>query len=500
MINLFNEQDIKLVFKYIEDNKDRVELNEKLFDIYEGEIGALLDAKMKADLGESSYEQAKERRTPINILVRIIDKLSKIYQQDPVRQVVGDNVTENDKLILDKFEEFLEINQKLNTHNEFWNLFYYGLLQIGNSYDKAEDEGGPFVRTIPNHKYLIMNDSDYDPTSDDIVILFMDQVYDEETKAWLDVYWFYTDDQFAIYDSRQRLRTDLMAELEQDGKNPVSKKPFAYLNKSSNLVMSKIQNDTLDMSLLVPLLLSDTSYIAKFTTYSIMYGVDIDDTEMKISPNVFWSFKSDSRSDKNPSVGTVKPEGDIDKLLNLALTDLELWLNSKGIKPGSIGTVTSNNIASGISKLIDEADVTEIRNYQATLYAAFERDFWDLLLKVYYPFWVEQGMIENMGTFSQDAHVQVTFPKQTPMTSRNEIIEMVKLELESGFTTKRRALKTLNPGMRDEEIDELLAEIEEEEKILVPVNDPMNENDPTNEGDDEDEDDDKEPNGDEANS
>ena len=460
MIDILNEETIKNIHKYIKDNKDRIEVNDKLFEIYEGRIGPLLSEKMISDLNEKSYEQAKERKVPINVLKRICDKLSKIYQQEPRREVVDGK--ESDKKIVEKFEHLLDIDHKFNINNELWNTYYNSLLQMSIS------DGKPFIRTIPNNKFLVMNMSSIDPTSPDIVILFMAPELDSMLNK-TDIYWIYTDTQFAIIDSTPKLRTDLMVNLKQDGSNPVPKKPFMYLNASENLPMPAIQSDTLDMTLEIPLLLSDTTYIAKFTTFSIMYGIDVDDENMKVAPNVFWKFKSDQESDKTPSIGTIKPEGDIDKLLNLATTIFELWLNLRGIKSGSIGTLQVTSAASGISKMIDEADVSEIRTFQATIYSRYEEEFWDLLLNVYYPFWKEQGLIEDYGTFTVGAKVSVNFAPQTPLHNRGEQVTSLKEEVDAGFSTVRRAIEALNPQMTETEIDELLADIEGEKEVNVEV-------------------------------
>lgn len=465
-INLFNEEVSKKIMKFIEANKARISLNENLFDIYEGQIGPQLESKMKEDLGEKSYEHALSRKVPINVLKKIVDKLSKIYQQEPRREVIDG--TESDAKLVAKLEEMLNIDHKLNIHNEFWNLYRYGLLQIGN------DKGTPFIRTIPNHKYLIMNLSNIDPTTSDVVILFMDKETVDDVEV--DIYWVFTDDQFVIYDSNGDIRKEMMVNLGQDGTIPFGEKPFVYLNASEQLAMPKVQSDTLDMTLLIPLLLSDTSYIAKYSTFSILYGIDVDDENMKRSPNVFWNFKSDTESDKNPEIGTIKPEGDIDQLLRLVMADLDIWLSTKGIKAGSVGNITIDNAVSGIAKMIDEGDVTDIRKFQASIYKRFEKVFWDLLLNKIYPFWKEQGLIEDMGTFSPNAKVVVNFAPQTPMQNRGDQVKTLSEEVAAGFNTRARAIKMLNPQMSDKEVEELVNEIDGEQEIVV-MTDGKNEDD-----------------------
>jgi len=239
-IDLTNEENIKGIFKFIDSNKGRIDLNENLFNIYEGQIGKQLDDKMLRDLGQKTYDQAKERKAPVNVLKKIIDKLSKIYQQDPRRDVTIDGkISLKDEKILRKFEELLNVDHKFNLHNELFNLYLYGLIQIGN------DNGAPFIRSIPNHKYLIMNVSHIDPTSADVVILFMDDIVEKGVST--KIYWVYTDEQFVIYDGQQNVKTEMMEELGQDGTIPFGEKPFAYLSASENLVMPLEQADTLDI-------------------------------------------------------------------------------------------------------------------------------------------------------------------------------------------------------------------------------------------------------------
>jgi len=461
MIDLMQKETMEMVVKYVESEKSRLGLNSKLFDFLEGEVSPHLHEKMKADLGEKSYEAAKDRAVPVNIFKKYVDKVSKIYQQEPRREIEGSEgqAKESDMGIVDKFVELLNFNSKMNSNNEFWNGYQYSLLQSGMNKDT------PFIRTIPNHQFLIMNASLVDPTSDDIVILIMTPEKDEAGTD-VPIYWVYTDEQFAIYAGDYRIRTDIMQSLEQTGELPYEGKPFSYLSASENLVMPKKQIDAFDMVLLIPLLLSDTTYIAKFTAFTQLYTIDVDAQDLSLSPNFRWDMKSDDETDKKPEVGTIKPDGDIDKLVKLSMSLLEIWLNEKGIKTGSIGTATTENAISGIAKMIDEADTTDLREKQASMYARFETEFWDYLLKVQYPFWKEQGLIEDFGTFSPNAKVKVSFAPQTPMVDRATIVEGQKKEVDAGFTTVKRAIKTVNPNMGDSAVEALMDEIEGEKEVL----------------------------------
>jgi hypothetical protein len=453
MLNLAKEETIKLVLKEIENHNARIKINSKLMDIYEGSISEILDEKMLSDLGKKSFSDAEDRKAPINILTKIIDKLSKIYQHRPRRDVINGN--DQDQKILKWFEEVIDIDVKMNSNNELLNLFHYSLLQISN------DKGKPFVRSIPNDKFIIINTNQVDPTSPDIIVLFMDPIIDTNGES-IGIYFVYHEDSFAIYDTKGGYRQDVMVDFEQDGTIPYGEKPFVYANKSVNLPMPKTRDDDLDMTLLPPLMFTDLNYAAKYMSFSLMYGIDVDTKLLERAPNAILDLKSDTDSDKKPEIGTLKPEVDIDKVSQLITTEIAIWLNTKGIKPGSIGTATVESAASGISKMIDEGDITESRNIQVNIYKKLEKEFWDLLLHKIYPFWVEQGLVDNMGSFSPNAHVVTAFIPQTPLQDRNTITTALKAEVDAGFISVRRAIKKLNPEMSDKEIDDLIAEIDNE--------------------------------------
>jgi len=98
-----------------------------------------------------------------------------------------------------------------------------------------------------------------------------------------------------------------------------------------------------------------------------VYTVDLDQSEISMSPNALWNLKSDEDTDKKPEVNMIKPQGDVEQLVKLAITQLAIWLDTRGIKSGSIGDLTVQNASSGISKMIDSADISEIRKMQVTL-------------------------------------------------------------------------------------------------------------------------------------
>lgn len=464
----------KNIASYIDDNTKRIQHNEKIFRILEGEIKSLVVEKLYDDLGTRSASAAIERTAPINYYRKVIDKLTNIYNQGVVRKVVDG--TDSDQELLSWYEKELDFNQKMNANNEFYNAFRYSLLHITLDDPKFEGDNTrmPFIRSIPNHEFLVMNLSHVDPTAPDAIIVFMGKKTDPNTLREYSIYFVYTDYEFIIIDQDGNLLTQMMDELGQEYINQFMTTPFVYTNGSDSLVMPLIQSDDLDMALLVPLLLTDLNYAVKFQAFSVFVAIDVDDKKIEISPNSILSLKSDPGGGEKPSFDTIKPTIDISETLDLASSQISLWLTSKGIRPGVIGTA-NDKFSSGISKMIDEGDTYESREKQIVEYKKTESIFWYKLLHKFHPVWVANGYIENRTIFSPDAWVDTIFPKPKPMQTMLEQLQELQAAMDAGLESRRGALKALHPDWDDTEIDDKLAEIDGESMFNAMFEQPIEE-------------------------
>jgi hypothetical protein len=404
-------------------------------------------------MSPQSFEQQMHRLCPINILPKIVDKLTNIYQTAVTREVV--NGSETDAALLGWYANSFAVNRRMNTANEFYNLTKASLVfpYVSN--------GAPRLRVIKNDRFAVISTDPIEPNKPTHVVVFGDKVDGK------DIYWTWSATEFLISDESGETRQDLMIKYDNPlGVNPVGRLPFVYINASSELYPPQ-DTDTLTMVKLLPIMCSDLNLAAMFQCFSILYGIDISDTNLKFAPNAFWSLKSDPTSDKKPEIGSIKPQVDYDQVLNLIQSQLTMWLSSKGIRAGSIGTLTAENAASGISKMIDEMDTFDARQKQVSIFEDAERELWDLTLNHMHPYWVASGMIDNPAIFTPTAAVVTKFAIQLPQQTRGQVVRDIKEEFAAGFISRRRALVKLNPEMTDAEIDELQAEIIEERTVEV---------------------------------
>ena len=443
--------DVPRLIEYAQNKSNYLRHNHKLFNIYEGDLLTYVEEALRRQLSAQSFETMRDRIAPVNVLRQIVDKLSKIYgNKSPVRHIIDGTDTDAD--LLAWYEQKFAANQKWNVANEFFNL------QKSTLVEPFVDNMQPGMRAISADRFLPYSTDDIDPTRPTHIIII-----DGTDATGNVIYRAYTADEFIIFDSAGNVRTDMMGYIgNEDGINVFGALPFVYINRSHNLLVPLVDTDSVKMTTLIPVLLSDLNYISMFQTFSIMYGIDVSDEALVMAPNAFWRFKTDGDGEKKPEVGSIKPEADIDQLINMISTQLSFWLKSRGIRPGTVGDLSPESAASGISKIIDEMDTSDERNKAVEFFTNAEHDFWQLVMHKMHPYWVANNMVERRELFSPGATVEVNFAEQIPFVKRGEIVTTLKAEMEAGLVSRRRAIKRLNPKMTDAEIDELIAEIDAE--------------------------------------
>lgn len=456
--------DVELLLDHIKSTKEqqRVEHNTALFDIFEGNLLTYIIEDLKSQFSPKAQEQIKHRLAPINILIKYVDKLSKIYQQNPVRMTESDQ--QSDKDLVEYYETKMNFDVKMNNSNEFYNLFKNTLIE------PFLHRGMPRLRAIPSDMFWVWSNDMEDPNFATHVVVSMGH---EKSAARKTLYRAYTDDEFVIFDSDGNVRRELMRDLEnEEGINPVERIPFSYANMSQNLLTPQVDSDVLKMVKVLPILLSDLNYAVMYQAFSLVYGIDVDTQKIEKNPDSFIEFHS-TKDGLKPEIGSIKPQVDITEVLNLIQSQFSFWLNTRGIRAGAIGQVSAEQFASGISKLIDEMDTFEARQKQVVTFQSTEEDLWQLILHHLDPFWRKNNMLDVTAPrpASDSLEVKTAFPAQLPMVQRGQSVRDLEAERDAGFISTRRAIKKLNPRMTEEEIDDLLVEIRNENGININLGD-----------------------------
>lgn len=457
--------------------EEQIVHNQELLDMYEGQLLHYIEDSLSQELNAKACARAKKRIAPINLLTKLVNKTSKVYTNGATRMAVGpesEALLARDQELLDSIDDSMCTNMQGMMSNKLLNLHkYVGL-------EPFVKEGEIKLRALPASQFVVWSNDPIDPMNPTHVIKFMgnsdpplQRVDDEGTKEEdaddivrdSQVFFIYTKDEFAIVDEKMNIRFDLMEKRGLgDGRNPLGVLPIAYVKLSDTQLTPFPDTDLKQMVVLIPKLLTDLNYATMFQSHSIMYAIDLDLSSIDGNPDAFWDLKTTSGEGKSPQIGTIKPTVDVDKVLTLASTELSLWLDSRSVRPGAIGSTDVENASSAIAKIVDESDTTDLRKEQAKIYEKAEAELWQIIKAIQN----NVGGLKDSRKFSDNFAVVTTFADQKPILSTKEIVEEQRMKLDAGLTSRRRALRAVHPELDDGEIDDLIEEIEEEKMRRTP--------------------------------
>ena len=458
-------------------NANQVVFQAKLLEIYEGALQKHVEDSLKIELSAGAFKRSKERIAPINILPKIISKVSAVYSQGCVRQSNGNEVDDSN---LAYYETDLALDNVMGLANEYLNLFKHCAIE------PFIDKGKPSLRVLPPTQFSVWSDNKVNPLSPTVFIKFIGKVKSTTQRTNtsgvsniqadnimndIDAYHIYSDKEFLAVDGEGHIRPELMGD-NQEGINYFGKIPFVYLSNSTNFLIPLPNSDFFQMSLLIPKLLTDLNYATMFSSFSQLYTIDIESDELTKNPDAMWDLKSEEGEGKTPTIGAIKSEVDIEKVLMLIKETLALWFDSLGMKSSGIGNIQVGQAESGISKAIDSADVDEVRNKQKPIMKKAELQLWDLL-KTQHEVWGSD--LAELKPFSNTFYPTVQYNDPEPTIDFKTKIEGAKMKYEAGLTSFRRAVQEANVDLSSEEVDELLLEIaKEKEDRMVKAQETFN--------------------------
>ncbi len=426
--------------------------NSKLIDISNGNLLPYVEKSMQQELNPRAFERSRQRIPPINILNKLQTKLSKVYAETPVRSC-GENRIDND--LLSHYEEGWDLDESLQYAND---------LLVINKYCALEPyqlDGEPQMRVLSAKDFLVYSDSKINPNEMTVFIKFMGSIKKEisnntnglsktnSNPKYKEVALFhaYSDDEFMVFDEE--------GEIYELLENPHGVIPFIYIRANKNELLPTPDSDNLPMTVLIPKLMADLNYAVMFGCRSQVVGIDVEMDNVEMSPDSLWIINSQPGEGKKPSIETIKSDVDVDKVLNLINNELGLWLDSKGIKTSSVGKITVENAASGISKLIDESDASAVNRKYKKVFQGAEASLWKLLPTLH-DIWVKTDESEVKTSFSSNFKVSTALYEVKVLPNKKELLEEMKLEDELGIFNKEDGLRRLNPEASDSEIQNKL--------------------------------------------
>jgi hypothetical protein len=433
--------------------KQELESEYEKFLFYNGQTRPIIKKALQKEFkNQNTLDELCARLVPLNIMRKIVDALSTTYLESPMR--VSSTGETADTELINMIEEETNINYAFKQVNRYFKLNKKALFEVYLT------DGSPSIYLLPAHTYRVYNFDSSDKTKVSAIAKIINE---DKTIIWSD------EDHFSINKAGEK-----KSEME-DGSllNPYKKMPFVYVN-SSIFGINPIQSDDLmKMSVCIPVMLTDLLFALKYQCFSVVYAVGFKG-DMPFSPNSVINLDFGPNGEE-PRIDTVKSNVDADKVLSTVSYLMDLLLSTNNLKSGGIiGQSSVANAVSGVSKMLDNAESIEDKKDQQQIFYKMEDDFWDLLVKYMWPYWLENNLLEKdlAVQFPKDMEVLVDFVEPSSVVSESESVDVAVKKMNAGLSTQKLELNKLYPNFSEEKIMELQSEIlkEQDDKSESTVN------------------------------
>lgn len=422
--------------------------------MYEGGGRSLIEAKIKQEFSDpKAVEELNGRLVTINFMKKVIDKSAGVYTEAPVRMVVDEN--EADEELLELYEDALRVNMIQKESNRHIKMYKRCLKKF-----YADDKGRPRALVKPAHSYEVFNLGNQDPVQPDVVA---ELIKDAPKLEEMEIHWW-SDESFWITDGLGAVKIEAMTTLLNSGVNEIGSLPFEYLVTSSTEINPPVEDDLLHLCITLPIVITDLFFALKYQCWSIIYTINAA-TGGKINLNPSSVVELTGDPGQTPSIGQIKPQVDTDKVIKLIEFVVNMMLSAKGLSTGTLsGSSSASDVVSGVSKMMDSADVIADKNDQQDLFLVDETNVWAKLSSYMIPYWRVRRMLNYKfdTEFSPDFMVAIIFKDPKAMISATERATVGIQEIDAGVMTRKKYLQEKYPDWTETMVEEYLKEIDEE--------------------------------------
>lgn len=456
MIPQFTNDFLKSIAEEIMSAKRRElrALDYKRFIFYNGKTkDIILEAINKEFKKPETIEALSARVVPLNIMRKIINKLAGIYIETPERIVANQN--EGDQELMESYSDSMKLNMVQKEANRYFKLFKRNLKEIFVANNK------PMARNIPRHQYEVFSFSNETPNEADVIVKIIREEIELEN-CILDVW---SPLQYVRINGIGEINKKHMQSLKNDNMfNIYGVMPFVYLNESSNTIDPFADDDLLDISIAMPIVLTDLLFSSKYQAWSIIYTIGAIG-DIPVNPNSTIELQYDQQGNK-PEIGVVKPSLDSDKVIELVNNIVSMLLSSKGLSVSTIKTGASQNAqetVSGVAKMLDSAENVEGKTDDAEFFRYEESVMWEKVSKYLLPVWMKTKKLskEYNSSFSPNFSVNLVLREPKVLLSESDLIDIAKKKIDALLSTPRMELSRIYPDANKEELDNIWIEIEE---------------------------------------
>lgn len=421
--------------------------------MYDGGGRPLIEAKLNSEFkDQDAVKELSGRLVTLNFMKKVIDKSAGVYTEAPSRVVVDEN--ESDEDLLEIYEDGTRVNMVQKEVNRHLKMYHRALKKF-----YADEKGRPRMLVKPAHTYEVFNHQNTDPVSPDIVAELITYNVDPTKMV---IHWW-SDESFWITDGKGEVKIDEMMALGNVGTNDIGALPFEYRVTSSTDIDPVVEDDLYHLCIAMPIVLTDLFFALKYQCWSIIYTVNADPKNVNVNPASIMHLKGDPGT--QVEVGQIKPQVDSDKVINLIEATINLMLSSKGLSAGTLSTgASAKDTVSGVSKMLDNAEVVADKKDQQELLLVDENEMWDLLAFKMIPYWRASRLLAQKynKAFSPEFQVAVVFKEPKTLLSEKERTEIGLMQMKGGVKTRKSLVQELNPDWTESMVEEYIKELDEE--------------------------------------
>lgn len=436
---------------YSSQNKARILHERTLYMIFNGHVrDSVKEAIEREFLLPETVRELTNRIIPLNITQKVVKKLATVYKEGPRRE--DKNGNEADTQLMEEWVAAWNLNHKMLQANQYFKLCKHTLLE------PFVHKGAPYLRANPAHTYTPFSDDMVRPECPTGYVKHLEFGHQD---AQDDRHIVWTDTEHYLMNGKGEI---IPMEGNEGNVNPYGILPFVYIKEAEDQLIPISDDDLLRMQIVICLLLTDLAFASKYQAWSIIALINANTEKLSFNPNSVVSLESKNGSD--PDIKVVKPQLDSDALLRLIESMLGMLLTTKSLSVGSVtGQVQAAQAASGVAKVLDQAESTEDKETQVMYFEVAEKELFVKLAYSLLPIWASQGVLETdfVSQFSSDFTPAISYPEQKPVLSEETRVNLEISKLNNRLTTRFMAVQSINPDFSTDEVEQVLNEIKQDE-------------------------------------
>lgn len=484
-INILDKQTVQSILFDINSwqNKQRKEDEWASYQINEGLLKEYVISELRKLFPKN---HRKMRVSDINVLKKVMDKISKAYSMPPQRLLPEASLEVNTEL--NKLYKNGKFNQAFRYFDLVYNRHKYGLLWA--NYDQESDQYRP--QALKPFEYDIIKDQNTgvvkcvvlsypdleitqngingalpDSVSDGLNQLIAESQFDSGSES--KVYALWTDTQHAVVVANKKTLktasgtdinyaiTYVPIEGNPSNVNPLGELPFVYLQKGDAVdypVSNPLASQTINFNIFYSdMLTAATMQGFGQAVFKYPEGSEVKDVEIGYMSAVKLP-QSTAPDAKDTDFNYVNANPNLDGQQKVYLTYLKQILAEHGITNAQAINGENEQFSSGLDRLIASADVQWLIKENQEQYIEVENELFKKIKA-----WER---LKGNTMFEQYEEIKVIYEKPQVMISDTDKLNNIKMLLELGLKNRAQALQILDPNLSEDQAKEQILMIDSE--------------------------------------